>query len=115
MALSTTESEYVAAAQSIKEMVWLRQLLMDFGVDVDHNIPILCMDNQSAIKLVKNPEYHKRSKHIDVKYHFIREKFQEGVFQIQYVATDEQFGDIFTKPLSRVKFEKFRNLIGVIN
>lgn len=113
VALSTTESEYVAASQTIKELVWIRRLLFDLQADVMNNVPMLFMDNQSAIKLVKNPEYHKRSKHIDVKYHFIREKYEEGVFNLEYVASEDQLGDIFTKALNKVKFEKFCQLIGV--
>lgn len=59
------------------------------------------MDNQSAIRLIKNPVFHKRTKHIDVQYHFIREKFQEGQFNLEYVNTDEQIADILTKALNK--------------
>ena len=92
--------------------MWLKQLFADLNRDANE-IPVLFMDNQSAIRLVKNPEFHKRSKHIDVRYHFIREKYEEKVFTIQYIASNEQLGDIFTKALSKIKFEKFRTLIGV--
>ena len=70
-------------------------------------------DNQSAIKLIKNPEFHKRTKHIDVRYHFIREKFNYGCFDLQYIKTVDQIADILTKPLCKEKFIKFRSLMGI--
>ncbi|UYV67990.1 hypothetical protein LAZ67_5002731 [Cordylochernes scorpioides] len=81
VALSTTESEYIAACAATKEMVWLRRLLKDIGIKMDRPT-VLNMDNQAAIKLVQNPEFHKRTKHIDVRYHYIRTK-QEDVHMVQ--------------------------------
>lgn len=75
--------------------------------------PILYIDNQSAIKLIKNPEYHKRTKHIDVRYHFIREKYMKGKFIVDYIDTKRQEVDLFTKSLERLRFERLRDLIGV--
>lgn len=72
------------------------------------------MDNQSAIRLVKNPEFHKRTKHIDVRYHFIREKFEENLFRLQYVDTEEQYADFFTKPLPKDRFEKLRQKLSLL-
>lgn len=78
--LSTTEAEYVAASECAKEIIWLNRLLND--ITAVNDTPTLFVDNASAIKLAKNPEFHKRSKHIDVRYHFIRgEKFQEGLIK----------------------------------
>lgn len=74
----------------------------------------LFCDNQSSIRLIKNPEFHKRTKHIDVKYHFIREKFSNGFFDLQYVSTDDQVADILTKPLAKDKFTRFRSLMGIV-
>lgn len=108
---SSTEAEYVAGSQSVKEMVWLKKLMSDLHIKCETTT--LHMDNQSAIRLVKNPEFHKRTKHIDVMYHFIREKFTGGFFELNYVPTDDQIADIFTKALSRVKFEKFRSLMNL--
>lgn len=73
---------------------------------------ILC-DNQSAIRLVINPEFHQRTKHIDVKYHFIREHQESGKIDINYVAKQDQLADIFTKPLPGPRFEMLRKLIGM--
>lgn len=72
------------------------------------------MDNQSAIRLVKNPEFHKRTKHIDVRYHFIREKYEAGMFELTYVSSDEQLADIFTKPLPRRRFELLRGCLCIL-
>lgn len=111
MALSSTESEYIAGSEAVKELVWLQRLLSDMDVTIEK--PVLRLDNQGAIKLTKNPEFHKRTKHIEVRYHFIREKFYEGCFQLNYVNTKEQIADIFTKPLTRHKFQYFRKLMGM--
>lgn len=114
VALSTTESEYVASAQAVKELIWL-QFLMGELLPENENKPILAMDNQSAIKLIKNPENHKRTKHIDIRFHFIREKYvKEKLFDLKFVSTTQQIADILTKPLARDKFEKFRELMGII-
>lgn len=71
--LSTTEAEYVAASAAARESIWLRKLLSDIGCPCDKETALF-VDNQSAIQLVKNPVYHKRTKHIDIHYHFIPEK-----------------------------------------
>lgn len=71
------------------------------------------MDNMSAIRLVKNPEFHKRTKHIDVGYHFIREKFNDGLFKLEHVSTDEMIADILTKALPKIRFEYLRTLMGI--
>ena len=107
--LSTTESEYVAATECVKEMIWLKSLLNQL---VEMNVSILYVDNQSTIKLIKNPEFHKRTKHIDVKYHFIREKLADNVFVLEYVPTDSQEVDVMTKPLS---FDKFHAALHMLN
>lgn len=112
VALSTAESEYVAASMAIRELMWLRLLLNE--LQPSHVcVPDLFVDNESAIKLIKNPVLHKRTKHIDVKFHFIREKYRAKLFNVKEIPTNEQTADIFTKPLCRVKFEKFREMMGI--
>lgn len=111
ISLSTTESEYVAACEGVKELIWMMRLYNNL-VKTKVNA-ILFMDNQSAIKLIRNPEFHKRTKHIDVKFHFIREKFSEKLFDLEYVPSSDQLADIFTKALSKEKFSSFKKLIGV--
>lgn len=73
------------------------------------------MDNQSAIRLIKNPEFHKRTKHIDVRYHYIREKFEEQLFQVEFVSTVDQSADIFTKALPKERFQFIRKKIGIVS
>lgn len=71
-------------------------------------------DNQSCVKLSENPIFHDRSKHIEIRYHFIRDMVQKGAVRLQYISTDEQIANILTKPLSRVKFVYFRDKLGVM-
>lgn len=111
VALSTTESEYIAASVAVKELIWLQHLikeLIDIGFTTEMN-----MDNQSSIRLIKNPEFHKRTKHIDVRYHFIRERYEENLFNLNYVSSDEQLADIFTKALPKSRFQLLRELISI--
>ena len=76
-------------------------------------IMILC-DNQSCIKMTENPMFHAKLKHIEIRYHYIRDMVQRGAIKLQYVSTDEQVADVLTKPLSRIKFEHFRDKLGVV-
>ena len=88
VALSSTEAEYMASSQASCESLWLRKLMVDlFGQELSPTV-IHC-DNQSCIKLSENPVFHGRSKHIEIRYHFIREYVQRGVVQLQYVSIDE--------------------------
>lgn len=112
--LSTTESEYMAASHAIKELVWLKSLLTEL-LQGEIDAPFFYMDCQSAIKLVRNPEYHKRTKHINVRYHFIREKFEDGVFQLKNVSTSEQLTDVITKALPKIKHQLFCSLMNIIS
>lgn len=107
VALSSTEAEFVAASLAVKEMIWIDRLMVDIWSKSEN--PSMFVDNQSAIRLIKNMELHKRTKHIDVMYNFIREKFHDGFFALSYVDTNNQIADIFTKPLPRHKFQTFRS------
>ena len=71
-------------------------------------------DNQSCVKLSENPVFHDKSKHIEIKYHYIKDMVQRGAVKLQHVATEEQIADVLTKPLARVKFEYFRENLGVL-
>lgn len=113
VSLSTTESEYVAASNAIKELIWLKRLINELVAGQYKSVEFY-LDNQSAIRLIKNPEFHKRSKHIDVRYHFIREKFNEKLFNLHYVETKEQLADIFTKSLPRVAFQYLRSKLQIV-
>lgn len=113
VSLSTTESEYVAAATASKEVVWMRRLLQDFCFQ-ESTPTTLFFDNQSSIKLVKNAEFHQRTKHIDVKFHFIRALQEERVIDVTYISTDMQLSDILTKALPGPRFVKLREEINIV-
>jgi hypothetical protein len=92
--------------------VWLRKLLFDlFSSDLEPTV-IHC-DNQSCVKLIENSVFHDRSKHIEMRYYYVRDMVQKNVLSIQYVPIAEQTTDIFTKPLSLTKFVYFRDKLGV--
>lgn len=112
VALSSCEAEYIAGAAAACQGVWLRRLLQDV-VGVSGPPPQLKMDNQSAIALSKNPVLHDRSKHIDTKFHFLRECVDSGAVRLAFVSTQAQLADIMTKALGRSKFQELRELIGV--
>jgi hypothetical protein len=113
VALSTAEAEYVAACAASREAVWLQKLLTGL-FDIAMEATCILCDNQSCIKLSENPVFHDRSKHIEIRYHYIRDMVQKGAVRLQYVATDEQVADVLTKPLSRMKFEYFRDKLDVV-
>lgn len=108
VALSTTEAEYIAASQTIKEIIWMKSLINDL-VLFKNITTTLYVDNLSAIKLIKNPEFHRRSKHIDVRYHFIRDKFKEKEFLLQHIASEDQQADLLTKPLEE-QYLKYKEI-----
>jgi len=110
VALSTTQAEYMAASDAVKESLWLRTLLFSLLLRPIDPISIN-IDNQSVIRLIKNPEFHKRTKHIDIRFHFIREKFENGEINISYIHTSNQLADILTKALPRDTFLKHRSTI----
>ena len=111
VAVSTTEAEYMAAAAAIKEALWMRRLLTNLGHDPG-TITIRA-DSQSAIKLLKNPIFSMRSKHIDVIYHFARERVARKDVAFQYIKTDAMVADALTKPLPTSKFQYCRNAMGI--
>ena len=111
-ATSNTESEYVVASLTSKEVVWARRLLSDLGFAQTKPTP-LSSDNQSAIRLVQTPEFLKRTKHIDVVYHPIREIQARGKIMLFYVPTRLQLADILTKALTPDLFQKLRDALGL--
>jgi hypothetical protein len=113
ISLSTTEAEYIAACFASCEAIWLRKLLTGL-FDLKMEATTILCDNQSCIKMTENHVFHNRSKHIEIRYHYIRDMVQRGAIKLQYVSTDEQVVDVLTKPLSRVKFEHFRDKIGIV-
>lgn len=112
VSLSSTEAEYISLSQAACEAIWLKNLLKELGVVFGHPIPLF-EDNQSCIRIAEEPRDHKRMKHVDIRYNFIREKVQEGLFRILYKPSSEQVADIFTKGLARGSFEQLRNKLGL--
>ncbi|KEP45491.1 putative Gag-Pol polyprotein/retrotransposon, partial [Rhizoctonia solani 123E] len=106
ISLSSTEAEYVAASSATRELSWIRQFLSEIGF-LSNNPTILFTDNQSSMALAKNPINHQNTKHIRVKYHFIREMIELREVDLKYIPTDEQVADVLTKPLGRIKFPFF--------
>ncbi|XP_062193533.1 secreted RxLR effector protein 161-like [Phragmites australis] len=114
VALSSCEAEYIAAATGACQGVWLARLLKDL-VGSEPEAPVLKVDNKSAIDLSRNPVHHDRSKHIDTKFHYIRECVDGGKIVLEQISTDDQLADILTKSLGRVKFQELRDRIGVVS
>ncbi|GJY42426.1 retrovirus-related pol polyprotein from transposon TNT 1-94 [Tanacetum coccineum] len=102
-AISTTKAEYIAMSGCYAQILWMRSQLSDYGFAFN-KIPLYC-DNRSAIALCCNNVQHSRSKHIDIRHHFIREQVENGVVELYFVTTDYQLADIFTKALPRERFE----------
>jgi hypothetical protein len=112
VALSTAEAEYIAVCMAVREAVWLRKLLAGlFGQMLDATV-IHC-DNQSCVKLSENPVSHDTTKHVEIKYHYIRDIVQRKAVRVEYLPTDEQIAYVLTKPLARSKFMYFRDKLGV--
>jgi len=113
VALSTCEAEYVAAATAACQVVWLCRLLGEL-TGVEAHLPALMVDNQPAIALAKNPVLHDRSKHIDVKFHFLRDCVDGGRSSLEFVEIDRQLADVLTKPLDRLRFTELKKMIGMV-
>ena len=114
ISLSTAEAEYIVAAACCTQVMWMKQTLQDMKVSIDEPILIKC-DNTIAISISKNPILHSKTKHIPIKYHFLREQVAQKKVKLEYVPTKEQKTDIFTKPLAREPFEYLRDRLGVVS
>ena len=112
VALSSMEAEYMAITEGAKEAIYLRKILNDLGFP-QAKPTIIYTDSQSAITLGNNPTFHKRAKHISVKYHFVREAITSGEIILTHCKSENNVADGFTKPLSRPRFQKFKE--GVLN
>ena len=112
VALSSSEAEYIAATTSACQAVWLRRLLADLCQVQEGTTPIYC-DNKATIAMTKNPAFHSRTKHIDIRYHFIRDLVTAEEIELKHCGTNDQVVDNLTKSLAYDKHEKFRMLMGV--
>jgi hypothetical protein len=113
IAQSTTEAEYVAINAATKEAVYIKQLLKELNEFKQEIFP-LYTDNNGALLLAKNPIFHERTKHIAVKYHYIRDLISQGIINLIYVPSRENKFNSFTKALNRIKFNKFLNYLNFI-
>ena len=114
VALSTCKAEYVAGAEAAKEAVWLKHLTNELDTGVQLSEVPLHIDNNAAMKLAKNPEFHGRTKHIELRHHFLRERVLNGDLSVIRVDTKDNVADILTKPLPRVTFKYLREKVGLM-
>ncbi|GJR94832.1 retrovirus-related pol polyprotein from transposon TNT 1-94 [Tanacetum coccineum] len=111
VALSTTEAEYMALTEAVKESIWLKGLLIELGVNL-RSVVVNC-DNQSAIHLSRNAMFHERTKHINVRYHFIREIVESKEIEVAKIGTKDNAADAFTKVVPGPKFKYCMKILGV--
>jgi len=111
--LSTTEAEYIAAASCACQSIWIKRIMETLGFNEENKILMLC-DNNSAFQLSKNPVFHGRSKHIDVRFHLLRDLVKDGRINLSYCNTQDQAADIMTKPLKLEQFLKLRSMLGMV-
>ena len=112
MALSSSEAEYVAFTSAACQVVWLQRLLSEVGCEQEQATEIFC-DNKATIAMTKNPAYHNRTKHIDIRYHYIRSLAARKEVELKFCVTNDQTADILTKALSLDKHTYFRKKLGV--
>jgi hypothetical protein len=104
VALSTAEAEYITAGSCCAQLLWMRQTLKDYGYTMNH-VPLLC-DNECAIKIAYHHCEHCRTKHIDIRHHFLRDHTIKGDIVISHVGINDQLAKKFTKPLDERRFHK---------
>lgn len=103
----------MALSQASKEAVYLRNLVIELGITLHNNSIVLFNDNVGAQQLAKNPVHHPRTKHIDIRYHFVRELIEEGVITTNYLCTGDMIADIFTKNVTKAKHIRFTSMMGL--
>ncbi|GJW67941.1 hypothetical protein Tco_0122365 [Tanacetum coccineum] len=112
LAISTTETEYVSAGKACQQALWMKQALIDYNIRLE-GISIM-YDNKGSIDLSKNPVQHSRTKHIEIRHHFLRDKVQKGKISIENVPSEDKIADILTKPLKRDPFNYLRLGLGMM-
>jgi len=111
VSLSTAKAEYISASSCCTQMIWLKNMMKDY--DLFQDCMNLYCDNESAIQMSKNPVFHSRTKHIDIRHHYIRDLVENKIVKLEYVSSDRQRTYIFTKPLDGNRFDILRREIGV--
>ena len=114
VALSTAEAEYIALAKAAQELIRLHQLLIDTNENSVNPMTIF-EDNQSTIAMTRNPQHHGRAKHLDIKFHYIREMVTMNKIELKYYKSDEMIADMLTKGIGKIQFAKLRNMIVLRN
>src|SRR5208282_5739090 len=112
VALSSTESEYMALLHALKELIWLHRFLKEIGYDISNQNVIYC-DNQSAIALAHNSEHHVRTKHVDIQYHFVRNCVENETTRLKYCPTIDMMANDLTKALRPKKHRKLARMMGM--
>ncbi|MCO5597417.1 hypothetical protein L7F22_051495 [Adiantum nelumboides] len=112
IALSSTKVEYRGATVVAREVAWLEMLLQDLEIQVQ-DLVVIYYDNLNSIQLARNPVSHAHTKHIEVHYHFIKERVLDGDIDLAYVGTEDQAANLFTKALGVEKLRRFRGMLGL--
>ena len=105
VSLSSTEAEYIALSETTQEAIWLKRLCDDFNIEIKHPVPIL-VDNQSAIKIVDNYKFSNSTKHIETRYHFVKDIKQRNIIDVKYCPGEHNIADMLTKPLAAIKLSQ---------
>lgn len=113
VALSTAEAEYIAAGACCTQILYMKQTLLDYDIVLE-KVPLLC-DNESAVKIANNLVQHSRTKHIDIRHHFLRDHVAKGDIILEGVRSKDQLADIFTKPLDKTRFCMLRNELNILD
>ena len=115
VAISSCEAEYIALKNAVQEMFWLQSIFKQLSVLKIYNIKKLYCDNKSAIDLSKNSEYHARTKHIDIQYHFVCDYIERETIELKYVCTKKQLADALTKTIDINSFRSFCKKINLVD
>jgi histone deacetylase 1/2 len=111
---SSTEAEYKALANGAAEAIWIESLLKELGVVQQQRTPILWCDNLGATYLTANPVFHARTKHIEIDFHFVRERVAAGELDIRFISSNDQLADVFTKPATRHMLDRFKTNLNLV-
>jgi hypothetical protein len=110
---SSTEAEYKALANGAAEAIWVDSVLSELGVQRQRT-PILWCDNLGATYLTANPVFHARTKHIEIDFHFVRERVATGELQVRFISSSDQVADVFTKPATRQMLDRFKSNLNLV-
>jgi hypothetical protein len=113
VALSTTEAELYSLSAAVQETLWIKQFLTMLGINIEKTI--IYEDNTGTISLVKNEKVDGRTKHVEIKHRFLQDNLIKGNIELEYMKSELQLADVFTKALPKVKFEKFRRELGLMD